>query len=76
MGWGFVEAVERAAATCRWSTDRAVREVLLSTANLSTAMYTYGKLRIRRWRSELGGTPLRDFHARILRCGYAPLETV
>ncbi|MER7188255.1 DUF885 family protein, partial [Streptomyces hyaluromycini] len=75
----FEQSVAEAAALCLWPADRAVREVLMTTANPAMAMYTLGKLRIRRWRRTLavdsapGG--LRDFHGRILRGGYAPLAT-
>lgn len=78
--WSFAEAVRQATALCLWSPDRAVREVLVTTAHLSTAMYALGKLRIRAWRRTLGAdvdrATLRDFHERLLRGGYAPLSTV
>lgn len=78
--WTFAEAVRQATTLCLWSPDRAVREVLVTTSHLSTAMYTLGKLHIRAWRRSLGPhagrAELRSFHERLLRGGYAPLSTV
>jgi hypothetical protein len=78
--WRFATAVAEAAALCGWSPERAAREVLVVVADPSGAMYTLGKLRIRRWR-ELAGVgaaavDLKVFHDRLLRCGSAPLSTV
>lgn len=77
---GFGQAVAEAATLCGWSAERATREVLASVAEPATAMYTIGKLRLRRWR-ELAGVSgsaagLKSFHDRIVRCGSAPLSTV
>lgn len=78
--WSFTEAVQQVTTLCGWSPDRAVREVLITTAHISTAMYAMGKLRIRAWRRSLGSgvgrDDLRTFHGRLLRGGYAPLSTV
>jgi hypothetical protein len=75
--WTFTAAAEQAAALCDWSPERAAREVLVVTADPAGAMYTLGKLHIRRWRRAVGTTDaeLRHFHDRLLRCGAAPLST-
>lgn len=78
--WTFAQAVSQAMDLCDWSAARAAREVLASVCNWHTAMYTFGKLRIREWRTSIGspttGEQLRRFHDRILQCGLAPLSTV
>jgi hypothetical protein len=78
--WSFTEAVQQVTGLCQWSPDRAVREVLVTTAHISTAMYALGKLRIRAWRRSLGPgvgrDGLRTFHGRLVQGGYAPLSTV
>jgi uncharacterized protein (DUF885 family) len=76
----FGAAAAEAATLCAWSPERAGREVLAVAANPAGAMYTLGKLHIRRWR-ELAGVrdsaaDLKSFHDRLLRCGSAPLATV
>ncbi|MCX4762819.1 DUF885 domain-containing protein [Streptomyces sp. NBC_01275] len=76
----FGAAAAEAATLCAWSPERAGREVLAVVANPAGAMYTLGKLHIRRWR-ELAGVrdsaaDLKAFHDRLLRCGGAPLSTV
>ncbi|MER6447518.1 DUF885 family protein [Streptomyces venezuelae] len=76
----FGAAAAEAATLCGWSPERAGREVLAVVANPAGAMYTLGKLHIRRWR-ELAGAgdspaELKAFHDRLLRCGSAPLSTV
>lgn len=70
----FGAAAAGAAAVCGWSPERAAREVLAVVAEPAGAMYTLGKLRIRRWRAEAG--EVRAFHDRIVRCGSAPLSAV
>lgn len=76
----FGAAVAQAATLCAWSPERSGREVLAVTASSARAMYTLGKLEIRRWRelAGAGGSPadLKVFHDRLLRCGSAPLSTV
>lgn len=76
----FGAAVADAAALCGWSPERAAREVLCAVADPGSALYTLGKLRIRRWRelAGVGGTTadLKAFHDRLIRCGSAPLSTV
>lgn len=77
--WTFAEAVDRAVRICDWSPARSAREVLVTTSDSETAMYTLGKLRIREWRATDAGTSrgdLKRFHDRLLRCGIAPLSTV
>lgn len=78
--WRFGAAVAETATLCGWSPERAAREVLAVVANSDGAMYTLGKLRIRRWREQAGvGTgaaELKAFHDRLIRCGSAPLSTV
>ncbi|MGW1656551.1 DUF885 family protein [Streptomyces atratus] len=76
----FGAAAAEAATLCAWSPERAGREVLAVAAQPAGAMYTLGKLRIRRWR-ELAGVSdsaadLKAFHDRVVRCGSAPLSTV
>ncbi|MFI6053455.1 DUF885 family protein [Streptomyces violascens] len=76
----FGAAAAEAATLCAWSPERAGREVLAVAARPAGAMYTLGKLHIRRWR-ELAGvsaspTDLKAFHDRLLRCGSAPLSTM
>ncbi len=77
---GFGPAVLRAVELCGWSPERATREVLAVVADPHNAMYTIGKLHIRRWR-ELSGAgastaDLKAFHDRVTRCGSAPLSAV
>jgi hypothetical protein len=76
----FGAAVAEAASLCGWSPERAAREVLAVVADGSSAMYTLGKLHIRRWRALAGAgdsaTELKAFHDRLVRCGNAPLSTV
>jgi hypothetical protein len=78
--WRFGAAVAEASAVCGWSPERAMREVLAVVADPSGAMYTFGKLRIRRWRelAGVGDAPadLKAFHDRLTRCGGAPLSAV
>ncbi|WP_133912186.1 DUF885 family protein [Streptomyces sp. NBC_00582] len=77
---GFGAAAAEAATLCAWSPERAGREVLAVAAHPAGAMYTLGKLHIRRWRESAGATAsaagLKAFHDRLLRCGGAPLSTV
>jgi uncharacterized protein (DUF885 family) len=65
---------------CGWSPERAAREVLAVVAEPGIAMYTLGKLHIRRWRelAGVGGSAadLKAFHDRVARCGSAPLSAV
>ncbi|WP_433399624.1 DUF885 family protein [Streptomyces sp. CA-146814] len=74
----FGAAALKAATLCAWSPERAGREVLAVAAYPAGAMYTLGKLHIRRWRELAGaGTSAADlkaFHDRLLRCGSAPLS--
>ncbi|MEV5546742.1 DUF885 family protein [Streptomyces sp. NPDC052309] len=76
----FGAAAAEAATLCAWSPERAGREVLAVAANPAGAMYTLGKLHIRRWREQAGvrdaAADLKSFHDRLLRCGSAPLATV
>ncbi|MGI5426018.1 DUF885 family protein [Streptomyces sp. CA-179760] len=76
----FGAAAAEAASLCAWSPERAGREVLAVAAQPAGAMYTLGKLHIRRWRelSGAGDSPagLKAFHDRLLSCGSAPLSTV
>ncbi len=76
----FGAAVAEAATLCAWSPEQAGREVLAVAAQPASAMYTLGKLRIRRWRTlaGVGDSPaeLKAFHDRLVRCGSAPLSTV
>jgi len=41
--WSFMQAAEQAASSCLWPPDRALREVVMTTSSLSSAMYTLGK---------------------------------
>jgi hypothetical protein len=76
----FVAAVATVAALCGWSPERAAREVLVVAADPSGAMYTLGRLHIRRWRALAcageSAADLKAFHDRLIRCGNAPLSTV
>jgi hypothetical protein len=74
----FGATAAEAAALCGWPLERAAREVLAVVAEPAGAMYTLGKLHIRRWRARTGasGADLKAFHDRIVRCGSAPLSTV
>ncbi|WP_079159445.1 DUF885 family protein [Streptomyces griseus] len=76
----FGEAAAEAATLCAWSPERAGREVLAVVAHPAGAMYTLGKLHIRRWREWAGvsdsAAELKSFHDRLLRCGSAPLSAV
>jgi hypothetical protein len=76
----FAEACEHTAATCDWSLDRAARDVLETASDRDRAMYALGKLRIRRWRRELGTGVTREglfaFHDSLMHGGTAPLSTV
>jgi uncharacterized protein (DUF885 family) len=73
-------AVAEAVTLCGWSPERAAREVLAAVAEPGNAMYTLGKLHIRRWRelARVSGSAatLKAFHDRLLHCGSAPLSTV
>lgn len=76
----FGAVAAEAATLCAWSPERAGREVLATASQPARAMYTLGKLHIRRWR-ELSGAgdstaALKGFHDRLVRCGSAPLSTV
>jgi hypothetical protein len=76
----FGATVATVAALCGWSPERATREVLVVAADPSAAMYTLGRLHIRRWRAlacaGAQATGLKSFHDRLIRCGHAPLSTV
>ncbi|MET1075302.1 MAG: hypothetical protein ABWY11_21830, partial [Umezawaea sp.] len=76
----FGAAVLRSVELCGWSPERATREVLAVVANADSAMYTLGKLHIRRWRglAGVGGSAaeLKAFHDGVTRCGSAPLSAV
>lgn len=72
---GFGAMVATAATLCGWTAERATREVLFVVADPASAMYTLGRLHIRRWR-ERAGADLKAFHDRLVRCGSAPLSTV
>lgn len=78
--WRFGVAVTEAATLCGWSPERATREVLAVVADSGSAMYTLGKLHIRRWRALAGvgdrAAELKTFHDRLIRCGLAPLSAV
>lgn len=76
----FGAAVATVAALCGWSPERAAREVLVVAAYPSGAMYTLGRLHIRRWRALAcageSAAELKAFHDRLIRGGNAPLSTV
>jgi len=77
--WSFAQAVDRAAELNGWSSERAAHEVLGATSMPDPAMYTLGKLRIREWRRATVDTSkesLKEFHGRLLQCGFGPLTTV
>jgi uncharacterized protein (DUF885 family) len=55
----------------------AEREAMRATHDPMYLVYTYGKLEILRWREQLGARPgfsLRDFHDRLLGCGFVSLD--
>ncbi|MEV7275413.1 DUF885 family protein [Streptomyces sp. NPDC093111] len=76
----FGAAAAEAATLCAWSPERAGREVLATAAQPARAMYTLGKLHIRRWRELSGATAPaagpKGFHDRLVRAGSAPLSVV
>ncbi|WP_157756657.1 DUF885 family protein [Plantactinospora sp. KBS50] len=77
--WTFAQAGARTAEINGWSAERAGRDVVETVSNRTRAMYALGKLQIRRWRAAeaaTGNKELHDFHARLMRCGCAPLSTV
>jgi len=55
----------------------AEREAMRATHDPMYLVYTYGKLEILRWREQLARRPgfsLRQFHDRLLGCGYVSLD--
>ncbi|HVS42355.1 MAG TPA: DUF885 domain-containing protein [Candidatus Dormibacteraeota bacterium] len=55
----------------------AEREAMRATHDPMYLVYTYGKLEILRWREQLAARPrfsLRDFHDRLLGCGFVSLD--
>jgi hypothetical protein len=55
----------------------AEREAMRATHDPMYLVYTYGKLEILRWREQLAAHPgfsLRDFHDRLLGCGFVSLD--